>query len=87
MSIACYSFVRRNSVEGNHSDQRYSTDAIKALNDWRYNQSERNYKVQVDNHESFLAELSWSEGDALAEADLNKVCHTFGVDRSYVPTT
>lgn len=86
MRIACYSFVRRNSVEGDMSSNRSSTDATRALNDWLDSQPERTYKVQLDNHKSFVAELSWSEADDSAESDLNGACHRFGVDRSYLPT-
>ena len=87
MPIACYRLVRGNSIEGFMSSNRPSTDALKAVSDWCNGRSERIYTVRVDEDELLVVELSWSEADASAGSDLDKACHTFGVDRSYVATT
>ena len=84
MPTARYKFVRDTSVKGFTSSNRASTDALGAVNIWSSGATERSYAVQIDEDDTFVVDLTWSETDRAAGADLDNSCHSFGVDRSHV---
>ena len=82
MPTGCYSFTRSKSIEGLFSKNRESTDALSALDEWSSKQTERRFEILEDN-ETLLARLSWSESDKNARQDLNNACLRCGVERLF----
>lgn len=85
MPTARYKFVRaEKSMQGFHSSNRPSTDALQALQIWANGSAGRSYAVQDDTDDALVAELSWSDTDRAAEADLDNCSRDSGVDRTHV---
>lgn len=85
MPAARYKFARNSTVEGFLSSNRPSTDALSAVSTWKTGASGRSYAVEVDKDDLLVLNLTWSDSDSLAGADLDGACRRYGVERSYVP--
>jgi hypothetical protein len=84
MPTARYKFFRdTKSMRGLQSGNRASTDAISALSDWS-NAICRSYEVQLEEDETLVADIMWSEADDAAGPNLDDFCRNFGVIRSYI---
>lgn len=84
MQTAMYRFIRRSSISGFLSQNRPSTDAIKALEQCS-SRLGRNYEVLVDEDDVLVARLSWEDGDREAGPDLDRQCSEVGVNRAFEP--
>lgn len=85
MPTARYKFVRDDtSTTGFLSSNRASTDALRAVNIWSSAATDRSYAVQIDEDDTLVVDLTWSETDRAAGADLDDSCRSVGVDRSHM---
>lgn len=84
MATARYKFVRDTSTKGFLSSNRASTDALSAVSTWSSGATGRTYTVQIDEDDTLVVDLTWSETDRTAGADLDDSCRSVGVDRSHV---
>ena len=86
MPTARYKFVRDPSnVTGLMSSQRPSTNAVNALLAWSNAAAGRSYTEAVDEDESLVADLTWTDSDEESGPSSEGACLRFGVERSYVP--
>ncbi len=81
MPLAKYRFKRSEDISGFLSQNRPSTDALKALKLWSGDEKGRSYKIKIDGDEFLIAQLSWEEGDEKAGPDLNARCQGNDVER------
>jgi hypothetical protein len=85
MTTECYKFVRdTTSMKGSLSSNRPSTDALNAVSAWLSGATGRSYAVQIDEDDTLVVNLTWSEADRTAGTDLDYSCRSVGVDRSHV---
>ncbi len=85
MLTARYKFIRDNtSREGFVSDNRPSTDALRALSIWSDGAAGRSYNRHIDEDDVPVADFRSSETDHTAGPDLDGSCRRFEVDRSHV---
>lgn len=85
MPTARYKFVRdTTSMEGFVSNNRPSTDALRALSIWLDGAAGRFYDKRIDEDDVLVADLTWSEADHTAGVNLENSCRRFGADRSHV---
>jgi hypothetical protein len=84
MPAARYKFVRDVGIEGFVSSNRPSTDALNAVITWSRGHASRSYAPKTSENEILVVDLTWSDGDGAAAADLDQSCRRFGVDRSLV---
>lgn len=85
MPTARYRFIRdTSSITGFLSGNRASTDALRAMNIWSSRATGRSYAVQIDEDDTLVVDLTWSETDRSAGADLHDSSRSVGVDRSPV---
>lgn len=85
MPAARYMFVRDTSIEGFVSSNRPSTDALNAVITWSRGHASRSYAPKTNENDILIVDLTWSDGDSAATADLDQSSRRFGVDRSIVP--
>jgi hypothetical protein len=87
MKTARYKFVRHTrNAAGLMSNQRPSTNAINALNAWMHAGAGRSFAEILDDHDSLVADLTWSDADVEAGPSLEGACLRVGVERSHLPT-
>jgi hypothetical protein len=85
MPTARYKFVRNTNMAGFQSRNRASTDALKAIQTWSSASSGRSAEEPiVDEADTLVVDLTWSETDGAAGPDLDVACDNVGVARSHV---
>lgn len=85
MPTTRYKFVRdTTSMKGFLSSNRPSTDALSAVHAWSSSATGRSHIEKIVEDDTLVVDLTWSETDSKAGADLDAFCVSVGVDRSHV---
>lgn len=75
-------FERDSSLKaGFASANRVSSDAINALEDWKYKKNGRDYVIRQDDDSILRAKLTHDTGDHAASDELHQCCRDNGVRR------
>ena len=80
MPAARYKFIRdTNSPSGLFSENTASTDAVRALTEWKSEASGRACEWRLDERGTLIAEVIWQDSDSSAVDDLYNACRAVGV--------
>ena len=63
------------------SNNRASTDAINALEQWKASVSSREYKILQDDDEFIIANIEFSSSDRNAGDDMASACRQYSIHR------
>lgn len=83
LKTVSYKFTR-NINDHRVSNERASTDAIGALEQWTANVSSREYEVSDDNDEFIIATVRFSSSDNNARDDMASACRQYSVQREMI---
>ena len=80
-----YRFTRSSaSVAGFLSQNRASTDATNALENWQRMEKNRCYDVEIDEDDELVVRLTFDSSDEAAGSHIEALCEKHGVGRQFL---